>query len=309
MIALDLGSNSLRLLVFDCKSKEKILGYEKVVKTADGLAKNAKISSQALERIISTLKGFQNKIDFSSYSIRAVTTQALRQASNSQEILEAIYKATNIKFEIISGQEEAKLTLKAVQNRLNILGYPSKDFVLIDIGGASTELIFVYEDEIISQSFALGIVTIAQSYANLEEIEKALPQEMSAMSEFCQKVYEKKGRVKSFVATAGTPTTIASMKQGLDYAQYDADKINGTSLSSKELSFYLNKLLAMPFEEREKTVGTGRTDLILAGILIYQALYTLLGFESCVIIDDGLREGVALEGCILNAKILKKEEI
>lgn len=272
MIALDLGSNSLRIVVYDCKTKEKILGYEKVVKTADGLAQYGIISSQALERIITALKEFQSKIDFSSSPILAVTTQAMRQASNNKEILEAIYLATNIRFKIISGEEEAKLTLKAVQNRLNILNYPSKDFVLIDIGGASTELIFVYEDEVISQSFPLGIVTIAQTYQNLEAIEKALPKEMSAMQEFCQKAYTQKGKVKTFVATAGTPTTVASMKLGLNYANYDAEKINGTSLSIEELSFYLNKLLAMPFEEREQTVGTGRSDLITAGILIYQEI-------------------------------------
>ena len=297
MIALDLGSNSLRILVYDCQAKKKIVGYERVVKTADGLAQHGIISSQALERIIATLKDFQSKIDFSSHQIQAVTTQAIRQASNGKAILEAIKRETRIDFEIISGTKEAELTRKAVQNRLQLLSYPCDDFVLIDIGGASTELIFVYEDEVFSQSFALGIVTIAQSYQNLDAIEKALPSQMQEMKAFCQKVYAQKSKPKTFVATAGTPTTVASMKQGLCYHAYDANKINGTSLSHEELRFYLAKLLTMPFEEREKTVGTGRSDLISAGILIYQALYTLLGFEQCIIIDDGLREGVALEAC------------
>jgi exopolyphosphatase/guanosine-5'-triphosphate,3'-diphosphate pyrophosphatase len=53
----------------------------------------------------------------------------------------------------------------------------------------------------------------------------------------------------------------------------------------------------MPFEEREIAVGTGRSDLIAAGILIYKQLFSLLAFESCVVIDDGLREGVAIEAC------------
>jgi exopolyphosphatase/guanosine-5'-triphosphate,3'-diphosphate pyrophosphatase len=54
----------------------------------------------------------------------------------------------------------------------------------------------------------------------------------------------------------------------------------------------------MPFEERELTVGTGRSDLIAAGILIFKQLFDIVKFDDCVVIDDGLREGVALEGCL-----------
>jgi len=115
---------------------------------------------------------------------------------------------------------------------------------------------------------------------------------------FCAEMYATKGQVNSFVATAGTPTTVAAMKLGFNYETYDANKINGTSLQKEELDFYLQKLLSMPFEEREIAVGTGRSDLIAAGILIYKQLYIILEFENCVVIDDGLREGVALEMCL-----------
>jgi exopolyphosphatase/guanosine-5'-triphosphate,3'-diphosphate pyrophosphatase len=59
----------------------------------------------------------------------------------------------------------------------------------------------------------------------------------------------------------------------------------------------LEKLLAMPFEMREKTVGVGRSDLIAAGILIFEAIFDVVGAKRCIVIDDGLREGAALEGC------------
>ena len=169
--------------------------------------------------------------------------------------------------------------------------------MLVDIGGGSTELIFCYGNEIISKSFPVGIVTIAQTYETLESIGNALPKEMLGMQMFCAEMYATKGKPNSFVATAGTPTTVAAMKLGFDYETYDASKINGTSLLKVELDFYLKKLLSMPFEEREMAVGTGRSDLIAAGILIYKQLYTMLEFENCVVIDDGLREGVALEMC------------
>ena len=297
MIAIDLGSNTLRVLEYDCTAGRQISEYEKIVKTADGLAQYGTINSEAIERVISAIREAQEQIDFSSSVVRAVTTEAVRRAVNSDEVLSQIKKETGVNFQIISGEEEARLTLLAVKHRLTTLQHASESFVLIDIGGGSTELIFHYENETVSQSFPVGIVTIAQTHETLKNIENILPKEMSEMQIFCNKVYESKGRVNAFVATAGTPTTVAAMKLGQTYETYDASKINGTSLEAGELDIYLKKLLSMPFEEREIAVGTGRSDLIAAGILIYKQLFTLLAFERCVIIDDGLREGVAIEAC------------
>jgi len=297
MIAIDLGSNTLRVLEYDCVRDKQTFGYEKVVKTADGLAKTGEVTDEAVARVVSAIKEAQEKIDFSSQTLKAVTTEALRRAANSTKVLEQIKKETGVNFEIISGEEEARLTLLAVKNRLSKLHYASQSFVLVDIGGGSTELIFHYGAETVSRSFPVGIVTIAQSYEDLSTIEKVLPQEMLAMQMFCAEVFATKGKPETYVATAGTPTTVAAMKLGFNYETYDAAKINGTSLQKEELDFYLKKLLSMPFEEREIAVGTGRSDLIAAGILIYKQLYTMLEFDSCVVVDDGLREGVALDMC------------
>ena len=298
MIAIDLGSNTLRVVQLDCKSGRHIAQYEKIVKTADGLAQHGVINDEAINRVISAIKEAQEQIDFTADTVKAVTTEAVRRAKNSDEVLLEIKKETGVVFEIISGDEEARLTLMAVKHRLSKLQYASDSFVLVDIGGGSTELIFHYGNETISKSFPVGIVTIAQSYETLDNIQKALPKEMLEMQMFCAEVYAIKGNVNSFVATAGTPTTVASMKLGQTYATYDAKKINGTSLDMAELDFYLKKLLSLPFDERELAVGVGRSDLIAAGILIFKQLYSIVEFDACVVIDDSLREGVALEECL-----------
>ncbi len=298
MIAIDLGSNTLRVVQLDCKSMKIINEYEKIVKTADGLVQSGLINAEATARVISAIKEAQEQIDFTSDRVKAVTTEAVRRARNRDEVLFQIKKETGVVFEIISGDEEARLTLLAVKYRLSKLQYTSDSFVLVDIGGGSTELIFHYGKETISKSFPVGIVTIAQSYETLDNIQVALPKEMLEMQMFCAEVYAAKGKVNSFVATAGTPTTVAAMKLGQTYATYDAKKINGASLEKQELDFYLKKLLSMPFEERELAVGTGRSDLIAAGILIFKELYSIVEFDVCIVIDDGLREGVALEECL-----------
>jgi len=297
MIAIDLGSNSLRVLKYDCKTKEVLGSFEKVVKTADGLVDTGLVSSSAICRVINALELAQTQIDFTNHEIYAVTTEAVRQAKNQREVLKEIFDVTRVRFEVIRGEEEARLTLLAVKERLKTLAYHIENFVLIDIGGASIEVVFNHGRKSISKSFPMGIVTLAQSYEGLDEMEKALPSKMSEISKFVKEVYATRGISQAFVATAGTPTTVASMKLGLTYASYDAYRINGTSLSKEELRFYLDKLLSLPFSEREMTVGTGRSDLIACGILIYQELYSILNFETCIVVDDGLREGVALDFC------------
>jgi len=298
MIAIDLGSNTLRVLAYDCTKQKPTFTYEKVVKTADGLAEFGFINSNAVCRVINAIQEVQLQLDFEGQELKAVTTEALRRASNSKDVLKEIEEVTGIVFDIISGEEEARLTLSAVKQRLDTLQHASDSFVLVDIGGGSTELIFHYEDEIISKSFPIGIVTIAQKYKTLEKIEQSLTREMFDIQMFCAEMFVTKKQPKAFVATAGTPTTVAAMKLGFNYETYDANKINGTRLDFEDLDFYLKRLLGLPFDEREVAVGTGRSDLIAAGILIYKQLFRLLEFHQCVVIDDGLREGVAIEMCL-----------
>jgi exopolyphosphatase/guanosine-5'-triphosphate,3'-diphosphate pyrophosphatase len=297
ILAIDLGSNTIRMVVYDCITAEFEWEFERIVKTADGLNKTSHISSGAIDRIINAIQDAKSQIDFMQYKICAYTTQAMRMATNSTDVIEFIYQQTGVKFEIIDGTKEATLTLKAIQNRLDILKLDSSDMVLVDIGGGSSELSFVYQDSVITKSFDIGIVTIAQSYHSKDEISKALSTHMQSIKEFIDNYYQTHPKPKSFVATAGTPTTIAAIKIGLDYESYDASKINGVRLSQKELDIYLRKLLNSTTKQRQKLVGVGRDDLIIAGVLIYQKFYEILGFDECIVIDDGLREGIALSCC------------
>jgi exopolyphosphatase/guanosine-5'-triphosphate,3'-diphosphate pyrophosphatase len=297
VVAIDLGSNTLRVVEYDCIYKRATAVFEKIVKTADKLAATGVIDHTAVDRVIYAIREAQAQIDFRGQEVVAVTTEAVRRAKNAQDVLARIAKETGVMFRIIDGEEEARLTLLAVRERLRKLHHAADSFVLVDIGGGSTEIIFSYGEETLSKSFPVGIVTIAQQYRDLEEIANALPQEMLSMQMFCAELYATRGKVDAFVATAGTPTTVAAMKLGQTYATYDPSKINGTSLRKEELDLYLQKLLAMPFEAREETVGTGRSDLIAAGILIFRQLYTIVEFDRCIVIDDGLREGVAIESC------------
>ena len=294
---MDLGSNSLRVLKMDCESGEFLDEFHATVKTADGLAHSGVISKEAQDRVIKALLKAKEQIDFSNSTIKAVTTEAIRKAQNSQEVLENIKAKTGVNFEIIDGDDEARYALIATLNRLKLLGIEPKSFMLADIGGASTELIFYYGDTTISKSFPVGIVTLTQSFNGLVEIADAIPAVTNSMRLFCQEVYNRYGKVEKFIAVAGTPTTIASMKKGMTYSTYDASKIHGTILTRADLVEQLKILLSMDRANRQEIVGVGREDLIASGVLIYEELYNIGRFDESIVIDDGIREGVAFEVC------------
>jgi len=297
IIAIDLGSNSMSILKYNCQRDERLYATTKTVKTADGLAQTGKISSLAVERVIAAIKELQGEIDFSNSVVKAVTTEAIRSASNGEEILNKIAKETAVLFQVINGETEAKYALLATHKRLELLGFNAKSFVLVDIGGGSTELIFSYNGKRISKSFKVGIVTLTQSYKGVNEIKEAIPKVMQELRDFCTEVYETYGSVELFVATAGTPTTIAAMKLGFTYTTYDSEKIHGVILDENDLQMQFERLLLMSITEREKIVGVGRADLIASGILIFKELYSITNFKESMVIDDGVREGVVYEAC------------
>ncbi len=297
IIAIDLGSNAIRALKIDCKTEDTISSFHKTVRTADNLANTGEISSGALERILKALDEINREMDFSSSTIKAVTTEALRQASNSQEILDEIKSKTGVTFNIINGDDEAKYALIATKNRLEKLNLNIDRFVLADIGGASTELIFNYRDRFFSKSFPIGIVTITEKYNNLKDLEANISNIMINVKKFRDEIYRDYGEVDKFIAIAGTPTTLASLKLGLTYSTYDASKIHGTILTKEDLDTQLNSLLNMSKEEREETIGVGREDLIASGIVIYKELYNICNFNKSIVVDDGIREGVAFSEC------------
>ncbi len=296
-IGIDLGSNTLRATKRDCTGKEFVAEYERIVRTADGLVETGRISDDAVDRILTALEEAKSTLGFENVSIRAVSTEAMRRAKNRDDVLRRIEERSGIRFEVVDGEEEARLTLLAVEHRLHVLGESADSFVLADIGGGSTELIFLSPHGTYSQSFPLGIVTLSQEAGSWQEVERVLSRKLPPLREYVAEEYRKHGKPRHFVATAGTPTTVAAMKLGMNYETYDPERINGTTLKKEELRFYLERLLTMSKEQREEAVGVGRDDLIVAGILIFESLFDLLSFEECVVIDDGLREGVAIELC------------
>lgn len=296
MIAIDLGSNTIRFIEFDGQAWGKC--FEKIVKTAEGLLETHTIGVKALERILDAIAEAKSKLDFSAHTIVGYTTAAMRLAENSHQILDAIEAESGIRFSIIDAQKEANLTLRAVRNRMHIMGISPSSFVLADIGGGSTELIQYTNGAVQSVSLNMGIVTLSESAHTLDQLNEKIKL-------FTHRIQESLVDFShgQLVLTAGTPTTIAAYLNGMDYESYDPKKINGYCLHLNDCYRVYNELLAMDDSVRARYVGVGREKLIVAGILMVTSIYTALGTKEAIIIDDGLREGIALEYFGVNSHI------
>lgn len=292
MIAIDLGSNTIRFIEYDGFSWGK--SYEKIVRAAEGLQATGMIGENALVRILEAIDEAKQYLDFSNHEVVAVTTAALRMANNGIDIISKIHASTGILFTIIDGAREAQLTLLAVQNRLRKLDIDSDSFVLSDIGGGSTELIHYDNDKVTSQSFPIGIVTMSEQASDTTQLRSLLAHFESQVALFYSSLgkYNENSRL---ILTSGTPTTIAAYRLGMNYANYDPEKINGSILTLNDCVLSYKELMDMDESTRASYVGVGREQLIATGILMVEYLFKGAMMKEAIIIDDGLREGVALD--------------
>lgn len=291
--AIDLGSNSFRVLNYDFTHNTILNDFHEVVGMADGLVDTGLISLEAQERVINAIKHASKKLNFNPKDAVCVTTAAMRYASNNQEVLKNFLEQTGANFEIIEPEEEARLTLLAIKYALKREGLKSEKFIVLDIGGGSTEVIINTNEKFIAKSFPFGIVTLTQKYPTIKEVQEDLKERQKEAFEYLNALNINLDEY-TFISTAGTPTTIAAVKLGLDAYAYDRDLVNGTSVNLHDLEEAQNLFKEKPFEELSRLVGKGRVEFIEVGILIFKTFFEALKKEQTIVFDDGLREGVAI---------------
>lgn len=299
IVTIDLGSNSFRVLKYNCKNHQILDEYNEVCGMADGLVDTGMISKEAQIRVINAIKHSIEKIDYKVEDAICVTTAAMRKASNNQEVLKFFKEQTGANFKIIDGNEEARLTLLAVKYALKREKIESSNFILLDIGGGSTEIIVNTNETYSAKSFDFGIVTKTQKYQNNQDLQNGLNSRKKEVKEFLDSLNIDLFNY-TFVATAGTPTTVAAIKLGQDFFSYDRDVVNGTIVNLEDLTNSLNLFHNLSKEEITKLVGRGRVEFIEVGIFIYKMIFEVLGKNESIVLDDGLREGVAVDYCLKN---------
>jgi exopolyphosphatase/guanosine-5'-triphosphate,3'-diphosphate pyrophosphatase len=246
---------------------------------------------------ISSFKKIADK--YGAERIFAASTACVREALNSNNFIESVYNHTGITPAILSGEQEALLTLKGVQSAIR----PSNYSLVIDIGGGSTEFILTSNNKIIiSESIKLGVLSLSEKFLNNDpplpeeldlincEINKILLSDSKSINESLNKY-----SVPDLIGTAGTITTLAAMD--IKMTIYDPDIINGHVLKIKTIASLFDQLVKLPSKERIYIAGleNGREIVIIPGISILTAIMNQIGSEQLTVCDSGLLEGILLD--------------
>lgn len=261
---------------------------EIVTGIARGLKPGDILNSKVKDLIINSLLKFRSKFDFTHDNYRAVATEAFRIARDSDEFFGEIFTKTAIKFELITGDDEAYLTRLAIDLRLKKLNFNPQNTLSIDMGGASSELVC----NKMRASFKFGIISFTDNFKS--NLQNALLATSDARA-FIQEL-----KFDKIVLNSGVSTTMAAIKMGMNYADYDPNLINGTCLKFDDFAKIRTYLTKISTITAENLVGKNRVDLIIGGIFLLEALLQRWRDLKIIVVDDGLREGVCIEHFLKN---------
>jgi len=238
---IDCGSNSTRLLVSEVNNGEikKLYKTHNVTKTSEGLEDSNKISTDSKKRLFKVLRGYLREIEkYQASQILCIGTAVFRDAENSEEIIEEIKQKFDINLKVLSGEEEGQTTSIGVLSDRDL----NDNFLIVDIGGRSTELIYDNKKKIHVESFNLGVVSLNESFLSHNPLTKT--EEESAI-EFINNnfnVYENFTN-RELIGVAGTFTSIASIY--LNQQKYNEEEIHFQKIDFDWMESFYNKIKSM----------------------------------------------------------------
>lgn len=296
--AIDLGTNTARLLIGRESEGRVVRSHlcRRITRLGGGFSREAGISREASARTVAALGEFAAALkQFHVTELRAVATSAVRDAINRNDFCQRVMTATGIELEVISGEEEGRLTLLGVRSGLDEV---AETMLVFDVGGGSTEYTVAQGERIIfTKSLPLGVVRLTEGKGSQAAMADKIRRELAMLySEMNAAGVIPLCRDATLVATAGTATTLAAIDIGL--ADYDYSKVNNHLLEIDRIRNIFSRLASLtPAERLQQIIGLeeGREDLIFAGTLLTLQSMEMFGSSSLKVSDFGLLEGVLLE--------------
>lgn len=296
----DIGSNSTRLLIADIEHGrvDKELERRSVVtRLGSGVDRDSRLKDDAMERVYKTLDEFKREIDGKHADIRiAVLTSAVRDASNGEDFAQTIEDRYKLKPHVLTGDDEAQLTfLGATSERDEQDTTPT---LVIDIGGGSTELVVgsghTAKFHVSTQA---GVVRQTERHIHHDPPQQ---QELDELAKDAKATIEAavpkdiRNAVEHGIAVAGTATSLGAIDQQLD--PYDPEKVHGYVLSRESAEKILERLAAIPLQERRQTKGLhpDRAPTIVAGVIILLEVMSLFGLGRIEVSEHDILRGAAL---------------
>jgi exopolyphosphatase/guanosine-5'-triphosphate,3'-diphosphate pyrophosphatase len=318
LATIDLGSNTVRLLVADVDPGR---GVWRVVETAqrvtrlgEGLMASNRLGPEPARRTAAVVDEYVARARRAAVErVLIVATSAVREAANGREFAASLERATGERVRVVTGEEEAALTLAGVLSGLVDGGESGEGTLVFDIGGGSTEYILARDREAIAAvSLRLGVVDLAERYPFPGPVDwpryRAMQAEIAARLAAELPAHFRGARPGRLVGTAGTATTLAALDLGL--LVYDPVRVQGHALARGAIEGLLARLGALTVAERGAVpcLEPGRADLIVGGTAIVLATMDLVGADVLVVSDRGLREGILANRLFLQENLTSGPE-
>jgi exopolyphosphatase/guanosine-5'-triphosphate,3'-diphosphate pyrophosphatase len=313
--ALDLGTNNCRLLIAKtvpnaskANNGLRVLdSFSRIVRLGEGISASGMLCGEAMDRTIMALRVCKKKLEKYDVShARFVATEACRQASNSKEFLHKVKHELGLDIKIISTEEEAKLAFMGCATLLED-SFPHA--LVFDIGGGSTEFMWITKNDEsppvprIKDWFSLnqGVMNLSEKFGGHQFADMVFDE---MVEKLCAKLEDFDGNndissaVESgtvqLLSTSGTVTTLAAIHMGLQ--RYERSRIDGITLPTEALRKAVRTILKMRPSERfsHPCIGSDRSDYIISGCAIFEAICTLWDIPSITIADRGVREGIII---------------
>jgi exopolyphosphatase / guanosine-5'-triphosphate,3'-diphosphate pyrophosphatase len=302
LATIDLGSNTVRLLVADAEpgagAWRVVDHHQRVTRLGEGSRAAGRLADAPAARTTAAVVHYvQRARRAGATRIEIVATSAVREADNGAEYARRLARATDARVRVISGEDEARLTLRGI---LHGLGSDAGTTLAFDIGGGSTEFMLARGGELVAtRSLRLGVVQLAERYP------LAIPGADAEYRALAEDVARQLSReleppivgtaVDRLVGSAGTVTTLAALDLGL--ATYDPVRVQGHVLTRAAIERQRARLAALDVAGRAALpcLEPGRADLILPGVAIVVATLAQVGCERLTVSDWGLREGLMAE--------------
>ena len=295
--AIDIGSNSTNLLIADSSGKT----LERIVRSTRlgaGLTKTGSLSDEAIERTVSCINEYAALINHHKVTHkRIVATQACRIANNSETFFKKVRASSGLEPEIISGEQEGSLAYRGAT--ISFGRSTSKRTLVIDIGGASTELMIGAESLRTAVSIPFGAVTLSESELHRdpprpEELTNAISLVSDAVDDAVH-MNPELARADQIIGVAGTIVTIAAVELGLK--QFDPEKLHAMRLTREAAEDVFRTLATEPLADRVFNPGLprDRADIIVGGCCLLVAVMRRLQIPELIVSQHNLLDGVVDE--------------
>ena len=294
--AIDCGTNSIRLLIADIsggKFKEVLRDME-IVRLGQGVDENKSFHPDAINRTLAAVENFKNQLAGKGVEkIRFCATSATRDAANRDLFIDGVRQILGVEVEVIPGEEEARLSFNGATKELLQSDAP---FLVVDIGGGSTEFVYGNKEVEFAKSVDIGCVRMSERHPKSQPVE--MNQVAQAIIDIDKAIAQAAAVVpistaKTLVAVAGTATTIAAA--ALELETYDRYAIHLSRIPAEKVHKVSAAFQAMTKSEISKLgfMHPGRVDVITAGSLVLSRVMAATGATEFVASESDILDGMA----------------